>query len=159
MGEDINVKSIQLLEAYQKCFREYSSAVQQKIISYDFCLERSLNAAMQSKSHIHSIAERIRHKYNNAKSKLMGYMAQKPPVPSQIAIAIKRVQEFKEADKKAKKYDEQCEKVIKKMRANIELARQQNARYKNEFGNMTERGSSFLQNCIFKLKSYSGQNG
>lgn len=159
MGEDINVRSIKLLESYHKTFTGFSSAAQQKINSYLAVLENSANQANQLKSRIHSFAERRKSYLNKAKVKMAAAAAEQPINPIHIAVAMKRLEGCKEAYKTAKQYDEQCDEMIKKIRILIEQSKQQSIKYRTEISLTAESGNTFLNSYISKLQSYSGQNG
>ena len=159
MGEDINVRSIKLLESYLKAFTGFSSTAQHKINSYLAVLENSANRANQLKYRIHSFAERRKDYLNNATAKMAAAFAEKPVNPNHIAVAIKRLEDCKEAYETSKKYDEQCDEMIKKIRILIEQSKQQSIKYRTEISQTAEGGDNFLNNYISKLQSYSGHNG
>lgn len=159
MGEDINVRSIKLLESYHKSFTGFSSTAQHKINSYLAVLENSAEHARQLKSRVHSFAERRKEYLNKAKAKLAAELLHKPAVPTRIAVAMKRLEGCKEAYKTAKQYDEQCDEMIKKIRILIEQSKQQSIKYRTEISQTAEGGDNFLNNYISKLQSYSGHNG
>jgi len=159
MGEDINVRSIQLLESYHKAFTGFSSAAQQKMNSYLAALENSANRAAQLKNNIHSFAEKRKAYLISAKAKMAAAVAEQPVNPNHIAVAMKRLEGCKEAYKTAKQYDEQCDKLIKKIHILIDQAKQQTIKYRSEINQITGNGDSFLNNYISKLHSYSGHNG
>ncbi len=159
MGEDINVRSIKLLESYHNTFTGFSSAAQQKINSYLAVLENSANQANQLKSRIHSFAERRKAYLNKATAKMAAAFAEQPVNPNHIAVAIKRLEGCKDAYETSKKYDEKCDEMVKKIRILIEQAKQQSIKYRTDISQTAERGDSFLNNYISKLQSYSGHNG
>ena len=159
MGEDINVRSIKLLESYHKVFTGFSSTALHKINSYLAVLENSANQANQLKSRIHSFAERRKAYLNKATAKMAAVFAEQPVNPNHIAVAIKRLEGCKEAYETSKKYDEQCDEMVKKIRILIEQAKQQTIKYRTDISQTAERGDTFLNNYISKLQSYSGHNG
>ena len=85
--------------------------------------------------------------------------AEQPVNPNHIAVAIKRLEGCKEAYETSKKYDEQCDEMVKKIRILIEQAKQQTIKYRTDISQTAERGDTFLNNYISKLQSYSGHNG
>ena len=159
MGENINVRSIQLLESYQNSFNGFSSAVQQKVNSYLAVLENSANRARQLKNEIHSIAERRKAYLNKAKMKMAAAAAEQPANPNHITVAIKRLEGCKEAYEMARRYDEQCDSMLKKLIVSIDQAKQQSIKYRSDLNTIARNGNSFLKNYVIKLKSYSRQNG
>ena len=159
MSADVNVKSIQLLESYERSFHNYSSVSQQKINSYLALLGNSADKARQFKNRIHSIAERRKSYLSRAKLKLAAAMASDPPVFERIIVAKKSLDGCKKAYDKARQSDEQCEQLYKKLVVEIEQAKQQCLAIRTELSSATERGDSFLSGYISKLRDYSHNNG
>jgi len=159
MGEDVNVRSIQLLESYHKAFTGFSSAAQQKMNSYLATLENTANRARQLKNNIHSFTEKRKAYLVKAKAKLAAAAAEQPVNPNHTAVAMKRLEGCKEAYETAKQYDEQCDKMIKKIYTLIDQARQRTIKCRTEINQITGKGDGFLKNYITILQSYSGHNG
>ena len=159
MGEDINVRSIQLLESYRNSFNGFSSVVQQKVNSYLALLEKSANEARQLKNRIHSIAEKRKSYLTKAKAKMVAATAEQPVNPNHIAVAMKRLKGCKEAYETAKQVDEQCDNMVKKIHILIDQAKQQSIKYRTDISQTAGNGDRFLNNYISKLQSYSGHNG
>jgi len=159
MAADVNVKSIQMLGAYQKSFNNYSTAAQHKINSYLALLENSENKARGVKQRIHSFAERRKSYLYNAKAKLASTCTANPVVPSRVANATKAVEGCKKAYDKAREYEEQCDKMYKKLILDIDRAKQESIKHRSELNNSASGGNQFLNSYIQKLKEYSGHNG
>lgn len=158
MGEDINVRSIKLLESYHKTFTGFSSTAQHKINSYLAVLENSANHANQLKHNIHSFAERRKAYLYSAENQLEAELRQQPVIPTRIAVAMKKLEGCKEAYETAKKYDEQCDEMIKKIRILVQQSRDQCIKYRTDISQTAEGGNTFLNNYISKLQSYT-ENG
>ena len=159
MGEDINVKSIQLLESYLNSFNGFSSAVKQKVNSYLAVLDNSANKARQIKNNIQSIAERRKAYLSNAVKKMAAAAVEQPANPNHIAIAMQRLEGCKEAYNTARQYDEQCDSLLKKLFISIDQAKQQSIKIRSDLNTVSGNGNNFLKDYVIKLKSYSGQNG
>lgn len=159
MSEDLHVRSIRLLEAYHKSFNNFSYATRQKINSYLSVLDLQLMHARQLRTHFHDFLSKRKSWLYNAEQNMASALAEKPPVPHHIANAVEKYESSKEAYEMARRYDEQCESMLKKIDAEINQARQQCLKYRFEISSAAENGNRFLSDYIRELRSYTNQNG
>lgn len=159
MGNDVYVKSIQLLRSYQSSFSRYASSFQHGVYNYWATLGHLEEHAKQCKSHMHDLVVSRKHALYGARIDLVQAMSEKPPVPHHIANATKKLDGCKKAYEIATQYDEQCDKMLKTLRARIEQARHQSTLLLNKFNNTVDMGSHFLSGYLMKLESYMNQNG
>ena len=159
MAEDVNVKSVRLLQAYQNSFRNFSSAAQQKIFSYYSTLENCAGRARNAKNGIHHIFQIRKHELYRAQVALAKATSSSPPNPKAIMVATKKYEGCKKAFDFVKQCEENCEKMLKKLHVGISQAQQPCLQYKHDLSQTSANGETFLRNYTMKLQSYSSQNG
>ena len=156
MGEDINVKSIQLLESYRISFKNFSSSIERSMSSCLFLNWSSPQSRLKEAVRgISYLTDRLKNKIEKISNRLEEAMAREIPAPTLVAHLSEDLQKCQMAYARAKNYEEQSKKELNGILAQIEHVMYESQRLKSKLDNATRSGDLFLKNYIHRLKGYA----
>ena len=156
MGEDIHVRSIKLLNSYQRSFNSFSSAVRDssRSLPYFYFLE-SKDRLKRAVDGISYYTRDFKHIMSKISWRLEEAASWDTPAPDLVARYLEDLEKCKNAYARAQNYEEQSKKDQKVILAQLDQVKEEIWKLNNKLDSTTISGRCFLTRYIRILQKYS----
>lgn len=152
---DVQVKEVQLLEAYSRSYKDFMETTISMTYRFHNILEQKNDEAMTQVRRIRDYANLIQQKMVKAKNELEAAQRRNSDDNGrELEQCEKAYKKFKELYKKAQQYEESSKQLQQKVHGEIERVDWMNRRFRNKLEKSRDDGGNFLQKAISALNSY-----
>ena len=155
VNTDVQVKEVQLLEAYSRSYKDFMETTISMTYRFHNILEQKNDEAMTQVRRIRDYANLIQQKMVKAKNELEAAQRRNSDDNGrELEQCEKAYKKFKELYKKAQQYEESSKQLQQKVHGEIERVDYMNRRFRNKLEKSRDDGGNFLQKAISALNSY-----
>ena len=152
---DVQVKEVQLLEAYSKSYKDFMETTIAMTYRFHAILEQKDDEAITQVRRISDATNLIQQNMVKAKNELEAAQKRnRDDDGRELKQCEKAYKKFKELYKQAQQYKESSKELHRKVHGEIERVDYMNRRFRYKLEKSRDEGGNFLQKAISALNSY-----